>query len=331
MISYPAVLDCPWELFWWVVKLLTAHRKILGTRRGVRVLSSYMQAKMVLRRLRDRPDLASLARDFGVSLATAQRYCAEGIKVLADQAPDLQDLIKRAADEGWAYTIVDGTLIPGYRVASKADKYREAAKLAEIRGEPVPESARKQISEEDLAVDPDDQVTDKPLSKTKIDLMKNACRADWYNDPTYSGKHHDHGMNIQVASGPSGKAAYISEATAGRVYDSKAAEAAGLPGALAQTDRATLADLAYISIDGWQTPIKKKKGGELTDAEHQHNRSFSKRRCAIERGMWLLKGHWRILQFNPGNPSETAELARACLVLNHFLDGSFRTPLRHAA
>lgn len=298
---------------------------------------------MILCRPRNGTDLYALAIGFGVSLATTQRYCDEGVRVLSEMAPDLADLTNRAVREGWAYAIVDGTLIRTDRVASKAAKHRAAAELALIRGANPEPSAERAVGDSDDALpdtsliepdpyaeqDTDNKREDKPLSKTKIDLMAGYFRADWRNDPTYSGKHHDHGMNCQVVCGPNGKPAYISPALPGRVYDSKAAEAAGLPGALAAAEITTLADLAYISLHGWKTPIKKKKGSDLTDEEHAYNVVFAGLRFAVERGMWLLVGHWRILRHNPGQPAETANIARACLVLNQFLDGTWRPPLRH--
>lgn len=118
-MSYSAVLDVPWNLFYFVVNRLTVERRRLGTRKGTRALSDYMQAKMVLCRLRDRPDLASLGCGFGVSLVTTQRYCHEGIDVLSDYAPDLEDLIKRSVVEGWDRIVVDGSLVPGSPWAPK--------------------------------------------------------------------------------------------------------------------------------------------------------------------------------------------------------------------
>ena len=112
-IPYSAVLDVPWELFWFVHSLIHQHRKQADGRKDVRVLSVYAQTELVLRRLRDRPSYADPARDVKVSRATARRHRAAGIEFLAEYAPDPQDLIKQALDGDWTHLIVGGTLIPG--------------------------------------------------------------------------------------------------------------------------------------------------------------------------------------------------------------------------
>ena len=53
-----------------------------------------------LRWFRDRTAPDALARDHGISRATAYRYLDEVIAVLADQAPDLHQALERAQDEG---------------------------------------------------------------------------------------------------------------------------------------------------------------------------------------------------------------------------------------
>ena len=246
MIPYSAVLDVPWELFWFVHSLIHQHREQTGGREGVRVLSVYAQTELVLRRLRDRPSYADLARDFKVSRATARRHGAAGIAILAEHAPDPRDLIKQALDEDWTRFIVDGTLVPGPRMAAKADEHRAAVRLAEARGEQAPESGKRAVADGDLEVDPESLNTDKPLSKTKIDLIEGSFRAAWGYDPNHSGRHHQTGMNVQYVCGPSGRADFVSEAMTGRTHDSEAAEAADLDVAFADLDIPVPSDLAYV-------------------------------------------------------------------------------------
>jgi DDE superfamily endonuclease len=62
-------------------------------------------------------DKALLGAGFGVSRATAYRYVAEGIKVLAAQAPDLHAALKRVAADGWSHVILDGKLFATDRLA----------------------------------------------------------------------------------------------------------------------------------------------------------------------------------------------------------------------
>jgi hypothetical protein len=57
-----------------------------------------------------------LARDAGIALATAYRYLHEVIIVLAEQAPDLHEVLAEALRSGEAHVLLDGTLIPCDRV-----------------------------------------------------------------------------------------------------------------------------------------------------------------------------------------------------------------------
>ncbi len=111
MIAYRATLDVPRELAWFVAKLLLAERRRRGTPRGSRALTCFWQAVLGLRWFRDRTSAEALARDHGVSRATAYRYLDEVIAVLAGQAPDLHEALKRAQDEGFSHVILDGTVI----------------------------------------------------------------------------------------------------------------------------------------------------------------------------------------------------------------------------
>jgi hypothetical protein len=66
---------------------------------------------------RKREEMTVLAAGFGVSRATAYRYRDEGITVLHDQAPDLQDALRQIAEQGWSHVIVDGKLFRTDRCA----------------------------------------------------------------------------------------------------------------------------------------------------------------------------------------------------------------------
>ena len=108
MIAYRATLDVPRELAWFVAKLLLAERRRRGTPRA---LTCFWQAVLGLRWFRDRAGAEALARDHGISRATAYRHLDEVITVLAGQAPDLHEALKRAQDEGFSHVILDGTVI----------------------------------------------------------------------------------------------------------------------------------------------------------------------------------------------------------------------------
>ena len=126
MIVYRATLDVPRELAQFTAALLAAERRRRGTPRGSRALTCFWQAVLGLRWFRDRIAPDALARDHGISRATAYRYLDEVIEVLAGQAPDLRAALERARQEGLPHVILDGTVIP-------ADRCHE--KTASIQGE----------------------------------------------------------------------------------------------------------------------------------------------------------------------------------------------------
>ena len=128
MIAYRATLDVPRELAWFVAKLLAAERRRRGTPRGSRALTCFWQAVLGLRWFRDRTAPDALARDHGISRATAYRYLDEVIAVLAEQAPDLREALERAQDEGLPHVILDGKIIP-------CDRCKEPA--VSVKGEVI--------------------------------------------------------------------------------------------------------------------------------------------------------------------------------------------------
>ena len=118
MIAYRAMLDVPTELVRYLAGLLRAERRRRGTRKGTRAASCWRQAVFVLAWFRKMDDIELLGAGFGLSRATAYRYQAEGVDVLAAQAPDLAEALERVKDEGWAYVILDGTVVAGDRDAA---------------------------------------------------------------------------------------------------------------------------------------------------------------------------------------------------------------------
>jgi hypothetical protein len=61
---------------------------------------------------RDGTTCDALARDHGISRATACRYLDEVIAVLAGQAPGLRQALERARDGGFSQVVLDGKIIP---------------------------------------------------------------------------------------------------------------------------------------------------------------------------------------------------------------------------
>jgi hypothetical protein len=100
VIAYSAMLDVPRELVRYLARLLAAERRALGTRKGTRALTCFYQALLVLVWFRKHEDATLLGAGFGISRATAYRYLAEGITVLAARRPDLHEALQRAASQG---------------------------------------------------------------------------------------------------------------------------------------------------------------------------------------------------------------------------------------
>ena len=116
MLTYAAMLDVPCHVVERLARLLAAHRRRIGTPRRSRALGPFRQAVLVLRWFRDQSCVHCLARDAGISQATGYRYLHEGIDVLAEQAPELHDVLDRCHREGMSHLVLDGTLIESDRV-----------------------------------------------------------------------------------------------------------------------------------------------------------------------------------------------------------------------
>jgi hypothetical protein len=68
--------------------------------------------------LRKGETFAELAAGFGVGTTTAWRYVNETVELLAARVPKLRQAVRAAVKAGWAYVVLDGTLIPVDRVAA---------------------------------------------------------------------------------------------------------------------------------------------------------------------------------------------------------------------
>jgi hypothetical protein len=111
------MLNVPCHVAGFVSRLLAAHRRRIGTRKGSQALGTFRQALLVLHWFRTRGCVHCLARDAGISQATGYRYLNGAIDVLADQAPELHDVLAHCLREGMSHVILDGILIPCDRVA----------------------------------------------------------------------------------------------------------------------------------------------------------------------------------------------------------------------
>lgn len=126
MITYRASLDVPVETLRAVTGWLREHRRSHDVRSWQRAATTYVQAVLVLRWFKEGTDIKVLARDAGVSIATAYRYLHEGIEVIAEHAPELSEVLAQGLREGWAFVCLDGTLIATDRCAAKSESGHDA-------------------------------------------------------------------------------------------------------------------------------------------------------------------------------------------------------------
>jgi hypothetical protein len=120
-VSHRARLDVPAAILKAVTGWLARHRRRLAARLWQRAATVHAQVLLVLRWLRHRADLHTLAADAQVSDATAYHYLHEGLEVIAAQAPGLHEVLAAAHAAAHAYLCLDGTLVPTDRVAACAE------------------------------------------------------------------------------------------------------------------------------------------------------------------------------------------------------------------
>ncbi|MCA1223861.1 transposase family protein [Streptomyces sp. 8L] len=119
MLVYPSGIDVSTSTLRYLSARLRIRRRERGTRR--RRVSANPQALLVLAHLRCGHTYAQLAAGFGIGTATAYRYVAEAVDVLAALAPTLADAMKTASTK--AFVMLDGTLLPIDRVTADRPFY----------------------------------------------------------------------------------------------------------------------------------------------------------------------------------------------------------------
>jgi len=119
LLTYRVRLDVPREVVLFVSRLLARRRKEIRTRKNTRKLGCYRQALFVLAWYRDKTDIPRLGAGFGLPQATAYRYAAGGTKVVAAQAPGLEEALERAVQEGTPCVILDGKIVSADRCHAK--------------------------------------------------------------------------------------------------------------------------------------------------------------------------------------------------------------------
>jgi hypothetical protein len=121
MLFYPAALPLSSPTLTYVAGVIRRHRRRIGS--CWRKLNPGRQALLVLAYLRKGETFAELAAGFGISTTTAWRYVSEAVALLAARSPKLHRALAGATKAGYAYVVIDGTLIPIDRVAADRPFY----------------------------------------------------------------------------------------------------------------------------------------------------------------------------------------------------------------
>ena len=137
------------------------------------------------------------------------------------------------------------------------------------------------------------------------------------HDLWFSGKHREHGGNVQIVSDPDGHPVAVSDVEPGSAHDLAAARTTGFLGALhaaaALLGLPALADKGYAGAGaGVLTPSK---GGGLHPDNLTGNQLIGCLRAEGERGIALLKTRWKALGRIRLCPQRIGAIAKAALVL----------------
>ena len=129
--------------------------------------------------------------------------------------------------------------------------------------------------------------------------------------PFYSGKHHRHGMNLQVISGPDGDIVWVSGPLPGAVHDLTAARIWGIVAELAASGLVVLGDKGYLGENHIHVPYR---GRNKPASQKDANRAHARLRGPGERANAQLKS-WHILRKLRCCPWRAGQLAKAIHVL----------------
>ncbi len=152
------------------------------------------------------------------------------------------------------------------------------------------------------------------LDETLIPTVRSSRKSEAGHDLGYSGKHHRHGGNVQVLTGPTGYPEWVSPAEPGSTHDITAARAHVLPALYpaAAAGMKTLCDRGYIGAGiGILVPIK---GNNLAPDNRAQNTLINALRAPTERANALLKRTWKALERVTVDPGR---ITAAALVLLH--------------
>jgi hypothetical protein len=141
-------------------------------------------------------------------------------------------------------------------------------------------------------------------------------------DLWWSGKHHNHGGNVQVLTVPDGWPIWVSGVRPGREHDTTAVRTHTeiLPAlADAAGDLRSLGDLGYEGeADTVTVAFKKPKDSTLNALQQQFNKAHNGVRAIAERGNALLKMTFKALRNISLDPWRIGKIVAAALVLLHF-------------
>jgi hypothetical protein len=131
----------------------------------------------------------------------------------------------------------------------------------------------------------------------------------------YSGKHADHGFNLQIAGLWSGhQLVAVGEPVPGARHDAHAWAASALADRLADLD--VLGDLGYLGL-GLTTGTRKPAGAELSTDRQQANRALNQFRARMEHIIAHLK-NWKILSHRYRGPLDKLGEVICAIVALHF-------------
>jgi hypothetical protein len=136
--------------------------------------------------------------------------------------------------------------------------------------------------------------------------------------PYYSGKHHRHGVNVQVLADPAGRLVWASAALPGSAHDLTAARAHGIIEALSRQNVMTFADKAYQGARGsLRTPFKRHRHRpKLSRWQRKVNRAHARIRAIGERANATLKT-FKVLTKLRCYARRATPIVQAILVLHH--------------
>jgi hypothetical protein len=137
--------------------------------------------------------------------------------------------------------------------------------------------------------------------------------------PYYSGKHEQHGVNVQVLADPAGRLIWASAALPGARHDMGAAREHGLIDALHAADVRVIADNGYRG-SGFAVPQRRRPADpetgrrRLSRNQREVNAAHARHRSPGERASAQLKS-WRVLRKIRCCPRRATTLVKAVLVL----------------